>query len=82
MMFNFVISMFQYFHPSSWRKSEQNYVRINSLPDVIVAGMYWRLLAVCKTSVVGLYPVNNHTRPHCLGPSFRETYTNEEQPFT
>src|SRR6266446_3632133 len=30
MMFNFMISMFPYFHPSSWRKSEQNTVRINS----------------------------------------------------
>ena len=37
MMFNFVISMFQYFNPFYWRKSEQNTVRINSLPDVIVA---------------------------------------------
>jgi hypothetical protein len=81
MMFNFVISMLQYFHPFSWRKSEQNTIRIKSLPDVIVAACIWRLLAVCKTSVVGLSLVDNHMRPHCLGPSFRETNTNGEQPF-
>jgi hypothetical protein len=45
-MFNFVISMFQYFHPSSWRKSEQNYVRINSFPDVIVAACIGALRCV------------------------------------
>ena len=63
MMFNFVMSMFLYFHPSSWRKSEQNTVRINSFPDVIVAACIGAFLAVCKTSVVGLSPVDNHEAP-------------------
>ena len=53
-------------------------IRTEHCPDQFVpgcdcGGMYWRLLGVCKTSVVGLSPVDNHTRPHCLGPSFRET---------
>jgi hypothetical protein len=81
MMFNFVISMFRYFHPSSWRKSEQNTVRINSFPDVIVAACIGAFLRCVKHQLWGCPPVDNHMRPHCLGPSFRETYTNGEQSF-
>lgn len=75
-MFNFVISMFQYFNPFYWRKSEQNTVRINSLPDVIVAAYIGASLQCVKHPVV-----DNLIRLHGLGaigrgPCFRETYTN------
>jgi hypothetical protein len=67
------------FPPLSWRKSEQNTVRINSFPDVIVAACVGAS-AVRKTSVVAC-PQSIILRLHCLGaiglsPHFREIYPN------